>query len=458
VIIRPLVPARATARALPAGRLPFAFAPRFFLLLAAGAILAIPAWIDPRALIALVAWDLLVLTIWVVDLRTIPPGPALEVTRVWTTPLALGVRSQVGIEVTNHSARAVRVDVIDDMPPAIRRELPEGGVDLRSGETARIEYEILPAERGDAVVGGISLQVRSAWSIAERWLSAGAEQTVRVFPDLADARRQSMFLLRSRQVALEKRRARVVGLGRDFESLRDYQPGDESRDICWTVTARRARPVTKIYQPERSQAVWILVDGGRLLRARVGERTKLDGLVNAALGLSEVALAAGDRVGLITYGRRTHARLAPRRGGQHLRAIVDALATVPAERAEADHAGAAAVVLAAQKQRALIVWLTDVAETAGVPDVIENAARLSPQHVVLFGVTKPVELTAIDRSVPSTEAEMYRMLAVQEMLDRREVLLRALRQRGVLVVELEPEAPTARLIDQYLSVKERNLI
>ncbi|HJR58237.1 MAG TPA: DUF58 domain-containing protein [Vicinamibacterales bacterium] len=458
MIVRPLVPAPVTASASAAGRLPFAFGPRFFLLLAAGLVLTIPAWIDARALIALVVWNLLVLAIWIVDLRRIPSGPSLEVRRAWTTPLALGVTSRVAIELTNHSPLPIRVDVIDDVPPAIRRELPRGGLDAESGETASIEYEILPSERGDLAVGRVALRVRSAWSIAERWLSAGLQQTVRVFPDLADARRQSMFLLRSRQVALEKRRARVVGLGRDFESLREYQPGDEPRNICWTVTARRAKPVTKVYQPERSQAVWILVDGGRLLRARVGDRTKLDGLVNAALGLSEVALGAGDRVGLLTYGRRTHTRLAPGRGGQHLRAIVDALATVPAERAEADHAAAAAAVLAVQKQRALIVWLTDVAETSGVPDVIENAARLSPQHVVLFGVTKPTELTAIGQAVPSTEEEMYRMLAVQEMLDRRGVLLKGLRQRGVLVVELEPEAPTALLIDQYLSVKERNLI
>ncbi len=200
------------------------------------------------------------------------------------------------------------------------------------------------------------------------------------------------------------------------------------------------------------------MDGGRLLRARVGDRTKLDGVVNAALGLAEVALGAGDRVGLLTYGRRIHARLAPARGASHLRTIVDALATVPAERAEADHGAAAAALDAAQKRRALVVWLTDVAETAGVPDVIENAARLSPQHLVLFGVTRPAELVEIGRSSPETEEEMFRLLAVQELLDRREVLLKGLRQRGVLVLEMDANEPAAHLIDQYLSVKERNLI
>jgi uncharacterized protein (DUF58 family) len=180
--------------------------------------------------------------------------------------------------------------------------------------------------------------------------------------------------------------------------------------------------------------------------------------VNAALGLAEVALGAGDRVGLIAYGPQVHASLAPARGARHLRTMVDALATLRADRAEADHAAAASVLMAAQKQRALVVWLTDVAETAGVPDVIDNATHLIGQHVVVFAVNRPVELIRVAAAVPADKEELYRLLAVQEILDRREVLLRGLRQRGVLVLEMDPAAPTAMLIDQYLTVKERNLV
>ena len=456
--VRSRMPPPCTAPAVAVRTFPYGFGSRFFALLAGGFVLIIPAWIDPRLVVAVIGWNLLVLIIWLLDLRRIPSGAALEVTREWSSPLGLGASSRVQIEVKNRTALPIRTQVIDDVPAALRPDLPEVELQVGAVATGVAEYEILPAERGDARLGRLWLRVRSPWSVAERWLAAAVEQTVRVFPDLDEARRQSMFLLRSRQVALEKRRVRLVGLGRDFESLRDYQPGDEVRDICWTVTARRAKPVTKVYQPERSQAVWILVDAGRLLRARVGNRTKLDGMVNAAVGLADVALAAGDRVGLLAYGRGIHARLAPDRGAQQLRTIVDALATLRADRAEADHAGAAAAFMAAQKRRALVVWLTDVAETAGVPDVIESAARLSPGHVVVFGLTKPMELTKIEDATPATDDDMYRMLAVHETLDRRELLLRGLRQRGVHVLEMDPAAPTAMLIDQYLTVKERNLI
>jgi uncharacterized protein (DUF58 family) len=446
------------AAAVRSGRFAAAFGPRFFVLLAAGIVLIVPAWLDPRALWVLAAWNLLVAAVWVADLRRIPGEGEVEITRSWKMPPALRVHAPVWIDVRNRGHVAVRVDAVDDVPLALREDVVPLTLDIAPGATVRAEYEIDPADRGDVNLGGVSLRVRSQWAIAERWLTAPATQTVRVYPDLEGARRETMYLLRSRQVALEKRRARIPALGRDFESLRDYQPGDDPRDVCWTVTARRGRPVTKVYQPERSQAVWILVDGGRLLRGRIGNRTKLDGMVNAALALGEVALGAGDRVGLVTYGRRIHQRIAPARGPQHLRVMLEALATVPAERSEADHTAAAAAVMTAQKQRALVVWLTDLAETAGTPDVVEHAAGLSARHVVLFAITREPEWTAVAAAAPANEDEMFRMVAVQEMLDRRETLLKGLRQRGVLVLEMAPGAPAAMLIDQYLSVKDRNLI
>lgn len=408
------------------------------------------------------AWNAIVLVAWAMDLQQMRPG-LLEVTRSWKGPLAHGVESAATLSVVNRGRVDLHAILIDNVPTDLRRALPVVEVDLPSArsldaEPPRAEYALLPTRRGDLDVGAVSLRCRTAWGLAERWLTAPLEQTVRVYPDLYESRRQAMFLIRSRQVAIEKRRARVSGLGRDFESLREYQVGDDVRDICWTATARRAKPVTKVYQPERSQAVWIVVDGGRLLRARIEARMKLDATVDAALALAEVALAAGDRVGLITYGRSIHQRLAPDRGHHHLRGILDTLAMLQPERAEADHAAAASAVLGAQKQRALIVWLTDLSETAAVPDIVESAARLSPQHVVLFALMRQPEMTALGAAEPANEAEMYQVLAAQETLERRDVLLRGLRQRGVLLVEIDPSAPAAAVIDQYLRVKDRNLV
>jgi uncharacterized protein (DUF58 family) len=455
---RPLVAPAVSAPAVSGRSWPFGIAPRMFLLLAAGLVLLAPAWIDRRAAYAVVAWDMLIVALWVLDARRLPSPFALQLRREWSQPLTIGRRAGVDVGVRNDGPVFIRAWLTDHVAGTLRRELPEVEVTVAAGAEASERYSVEPEQRGDVAMGRLFVTYRTAWGLAERWAEAPLEQTVRVYPDMQEARRHSMYLVRSRQVAIEKRRARSKGLGRDFESLRDHREGDELRDVCWSATARRAKIVSKVYQPERSQAVWIIVDGGRLLRARVGRQTKLDCMVTAALALTQVALIAGDRVALLTYGRRVHQRIAPARGPQHLRTIVEALATVSAQSVEADHVGAAGAVMAAQKQRALIVWLTDIAETAGVPDVIESASRLSPRHAVVFAVMGQPEMTALAAATPESPADPYRILAAQETLERRDGLLRGLRQRGVLALELTPGELTAALVSQYLTAKERNLV
>ena len=169
---------------------------------------------------------------------------------------------------------------------------------------AREKYSILPAERGDVRLGRVFVRYQSALRMAERWSVAETAQTVTVLPNLDEAKQHTLYLIRSRQVEMEKRRKRQHGLGREFDTLREYREGDEIRDISWTATARRHQVITRVFQIERSQAVWIVLDAGRLLRAKVEEpgRTlrlaKLDYAVNAALSIAQVALHCGDRRGI----------------------------------------------------------------------------------------------------------------------------------------------------------------
>ena len=453
-----LAAGRVEGRAAPRQRAGWSFTPRTLQLLAIGLLLLVPAWIDARALWAVAAWDAIVFAGWFIDLRRLPRPEAVVVSRAWAGPLMLGAPQTVRLDVRNEGQVTIAVRMTDFPDGRLRRDPPEMALTVGPGSDASVTYGVVPSARGDATLDYVSLRYQSGAGLAERWAGVSLRQTVRVYPDIAEGQRQSFALIRARQIVMEKRRARAHGLGRDFESLREFQQGDELRDVCWTATARRGKLVSRTYQPERSQTIWIVVDTGRLMRARDAGRTALDRAVNAAFALAHVASGAGDRVALLAYGRRPQQRVAPGRGPAQLRAFVDALAVTRAETAEADHARAAATVMASQKRRALIVWLTDLAETAAVPEVIESAARLVPQHVLIFTVMRPPELSAVAARVPAAEDEMYRMMAAQEMIERRARLLGQLRQRGGIALEVPSADLTGTVIDRYLSVKERNLL
>jgi len=453
-----LIPPPVASQGSSSRRIPFAFGRRFLLLVLIGLVWIGPAFANPRFIVAMALWDMLVLLLWAWDLEKLPKPNQLHVSRTWTAPVQLSVESKVTLDLRNLSATPISAGIIDDVPLALRNEVVDTAISAPANGQGAANYEIHPRERGDATLGNVSLRYQSPWQIAERWASFSTKQTVRVYPNLHESQRETIHLIRSRQIALEKRRQHQRGQGREFESLREYLEGDEWRDICWTATARRGKLISKAYQIERSQTVWLVLDTGRLLRARTLDLSKLDYAVNAALSLAQVALYSGDRVAVLAYGRKIRLRLPAARGSSHVRAIIEGLAQLRSEEFEADHLRAAESILAFQKRRSLVVWLTDLTETAAMPDVIEGALRLARHHLMLFTVIGQPDLRALLKDRPESVRAMFRHAAGQEIAHRRDLLLRTLRQQGALTLEVDPGKLSSAVVNQYLIAKERSLI
>jgi uncharacterized protein (DUF58 family) len=461
---QPLVPPEAAAHAQPLGKLPFAFGARFFVMLLLGLLWLVPAWWSPRLIAAMFLWDLIVILAFVFDLAALSKPEQIEARRSWAHAPSLARANEVVITLRNFAPSALRCSVTDETPASLREAPPSLDVILGAESEASAQYAIVPRVRGDVSLGRLFLRYQGWLGLAQRWAVAPIQQTVRVFPDLEQARQQALYLIRSRQIEMEKRRKRQRGSGREFESLREYRQGDEIRDICWTATARRHQLTTRMFEIERSQAVWVVIDAGRLLRAEVPEQSsgqrlsKLDYSVNAALSVAQVAVQCGDRVGLLAYGRNIQCNVAAGRGALHLRSIVDSLAQVHGEASEADHSRAARVLLTEQSRRGLVIWITDFAETPTIPDVIDYAMQLTRRHLVVFSAMNQPDLTALAEATPQNPEEMYRHAAALEIAYRRDLLLRGLRQRGVFAFELLPGRLASSLVNQYLDIKERNLL
>jgi uncharacterized protein (DUF58 family) len=451
-----LVPAAVEAPTQSYKRMGVAFGDRFFMLLAVGLVWLIPAFVDRRFVYALLAWDLLVILAWAADLAQLPKPAQLTVRRAWRSPAALSIPSNLDLTLINSSRKTVRATLVDTVPSQLRSEPPTLTVKAGARNEATATYRMCPVKRGDATLGECYVRYQSVLRIAERWVRSPLAQTVRIYPNLEEAKRHSIYLLRSRQIAMERRRSRMRGIGREFEALREYQLGDEYRNICWTAAARRGKLVTRVYQIERSQTVWIVIDSGRLMRARVGDFSKLDHAVNSALSLAQVALYSGDRVGMVAYGRAIRHQLPAAKGSAHLRQIIEQLALVREEVSEADHLHMAGRLLTDQKRRSLIVWLTDLAETSMTPEVIEAASMMMPRHLLLFVVIGQQDLGKLAAKSPQSETEMYQVAAAQEMVHRRELLLARLRERGALALEVSSGAVSPVLVNSYLQIKERN--
>jgi uncharacterized protein (DUF58 family) len=447
-----------SSAARPAGRLAFGLTRRALLLFLAGTLLFVPAFFVRHFAWAVVAWDVTILLVALFDSRQLPRPEHIQLTRTWITVPALGNTTDVELSVLQGGKQLLFCRLLDNLPSAFLESPDWQPLTAYPGIPAKLHYSLAPRVRGDQATGNLYLRYRSSVGLMERWAVAELPQTVRIYPAVRPIEEQSLFLARTRQVELQLRRQRQRGHGREFESLRDYLEGDDLRDVCWKASARRGTLVSKQHQIERSQPVWLMIDAGRLLQARVGNYTKLDYATTTALAMSQLALVSGDRVGLLAYGRDTQQVLAPARGRTHLRQMMESLALVHGEPSEADHLRATVTLNRLQPRRSLVLWLTDLAETSMRPEIVDGAAQLMRRHLVLLVAIEQRDLKRIAATRPEDPKQMFECAAAQELVHWREVLLARLRERGALTLETYPEDMTASVLNRYLEIKEKAML
>ncbi len=453
-----LVAAPRTSFAVPSGRLPFGLTGRALLLLLTGILLLAPAFFVRQWIWGVAAWDLTLLLVAIYDGWELPKPKRMQLTRAWLTVPALGNATEVELTVVQGGKQILFCRLLDNLPAAFVEPPEWRALIAYPGIPAMLRYSFTPRSRGDHATGKLYLRYRGAIGLVERWACADLDQTVRIYPAIRPIEEQSLFLARTRQAELQLRKQRQRGHGREFESLRDYLEGDDLRDVCWKASARRGSLVSKQHQTERSQPVWLLIDAGRLLQARVGEYTKLDYATTTALAMSQLALVSGDRVGLLAYGRETQQVLAPARGRTHLRQMMESLALVHGEFSEADHLRATVTLNRLQPRRSLVLWLTDLAETSMRPEIVDGAAQLMRRHLVLLVAIEQRDLKRIAATRPEDATQMFACAAAQELVHWREVLLARLRERGALTLETYPEDLAAAVLNRYLEIKEKALL
>jgi len=408
------------------------------------------------------------------------PLPTLR--RVVPDRLLVGREATMAIELESASDRATLLSLFDELPRDLRDADPSWAeVELPPRSTRRLEYDLRPWVRGRRRLGPVVAMVRSPLGLWRRRVMAGAGEMLDVYPDTSHFLRREALHPERVLAALGQKPARKRGEGMDFESLRDYVLGDDPRHIDWRATARRGRPVTRLYQHERNHTVIVALDTSRLMGSRTGDspeqataggdrageralaewygRTKLDHAVDAALALVFAALAAGDRAGLFAFDRELRTHLEPRAHRADLGLFVDALQPLESRLVEADYRVLTREVLARQTKRALVIVLTDFVESEPA-ELVQPLALLARRHQVLLVALRDrlfSQLGETGAAVAQADGEqaLYRSIVVDDLLREREETLARLNRSGLHTLDLLPEQATAGVLNRYLALRQR---
>ncbi|MEU0649778.1 DUF58 domain-containing protein [Streptomyces umbrinus] len=390
------------------------------------------------------------------DFALAAPVRRLGLTRSGDTSARLGETADVTLTVTNTSGRPLRARIRDAWPPsswqpgteiaASRHELT-----VPAGERRRVTTRLRPTRRGDRHADRVTIRSYGPLGLLTRQGSHKVPWTVRVLPPFTSRKHLPSKLARLRE--LDGRTSVLTrGEGTEFDSLREYVPGDDTRSIDWRATARQTTVAVRTWRPERDRHILLILDTGRTSAGRVGDIPRLDASMDAALLLAALASRAGDRVDLLAYDRRVRALVQGRSAGDVLPSLVNAMARLEPELLETDARGLTSTALRTAPRRSLIVLLTTLDAAPIEEGLLPVLSRLTQRHTVLVASVSDPHIARMAAARGNTEA-VYEAAAAAQAQAERHRTAEQLTRHGVTVVDATPNDLPPALADAYLALK-----
>jgi uncharacterized protein (DUF58 family) len=359
--------------------------------------------------------------------------------------------AEILVRIHNGSATRIRVGVM--VPEGIAAEFEESDVELPA-KVSEFVWKWTAHRRGLYRIEAVYLEAISPWGMWQVRRKDAVAMEVRVYPNL----RRNDDLKALRQGVSGVHAMRQVGRGREFEKLREYLPGDGFDEIHWKATARRGRPITKVFQVERTQEVYVIIDRSRLSARAAGDETVLERQIAASLIVGAAAEKRGDLFGLAAFSDNVDAFVRARNGKAHYAALRDAIYQLQPKAVTPDFDEIATFLRLRLRRRAMVLFLTSLDD----PVLAENFARaiklLARRHLVLAGMLRPESAHRLFEGDVESVEDVYRGLAGHIAWRRLKELEASLARQGVRLSVIDPEGFSGALIGIYDSVKQRQLL
>jgi uncharacterized protein (DUF58 family) len=402
------------------------------------AVAALGAFVLPTA--PAIGLVLVVIVAAATDAWLVRKPPTVEVTA--PPILSRGVPSEIRVSVTPPTRTKVRLVGTPDV-----RVRPDSGT---GGFTATVTA----LRRGTHLLPRPSTLAAGPLGLGRWYHRAGDVTRFVVYPDMPTARRIASEVRLGRFGDPTRRSRGPLGLGTELESIREYLPDDDIRQVNWRATARTGTPMSNTYRIEQEREVLLLVDSGRLMASPVGdgtERTRLDVAVDAAAAVASVADVVGDRVGLVAFDRVLRRRLLPRREGGEI--VISAIHDLEPTSDDSDFELAFRTV--AHNKRAFVLLLTDLLEETAARPLLEAMPILARHHAIaVAGVTDPAVDAAL-RIPAHAVAEAFRTAVAIDIEESRRSVATRLGGYGATVIDVAPSHLPRSCVAAYLRAKRR---
>jgi uncharacterized protein (DUF58 family) len=340
----------------------------------------------------------------------------------------------------------------------------------RGAQNSLLTFTCTPKKRGRYSINTCHIEGSSSLGLWAMRSAAAVHSEIRVYPSLLSEQKNLAALFLNR-VVWGVHSQRQVGQGREFEKLREYIHGDSYDSIHWKATAKRGKPITKVFQVERTQDVYIIIDSSRLsarsIKTEPGINNRnthqveeiLDRFVTAALVMGIAAERQGDRFGFLAFSDRVNTFMRAKSGRTHYNACRDILYNITSDRVNPDFNEMCSFICSRLRRRSLIIFLTNLDDPVIADSFARNMDMVRRKHLVLVNMLKPVEVQPVFSGPdPHSIDDIYAHLGGHIVWQNLHELSQGLKQRGIGFSLLKSEKMCKSLVSQYITIKKRQLL
>lgn len=431
---------------------------RFYIALLSVATLYVVAYLFPPFMwVASVCLSLLTL-LFAIEMFALYHRSAISAYRICPERLSNGDDNKVEIHIDNGYSHTIYLEVIDEIPIIFQARNINFKARIKAQNTKVITYTVRPTQRGEYPFGKIRIFARTLIGLIQRRYSINAEHNTKVYPSFIKLRQYELLTIKNSHSQYGIKKVRRIANKTEFEQIKEYVKGDEYRHINWKASARTSKLMTNVYQDERSQQVYSVIDKGRTMQHAFRRITMLDYAINSALALSYIATKKDDKAGLITLGTTVETTLSPNRGESQVQAISQALYSEKAIFTDSDYEELYIYVKRRINKRSLLVIYTDFANVVTIERQIKFLKQMAKMHKVLVIIFKDDEIDELIKSEAKKESLMYSKVIAEKYMSDKQKVISTLRQNGITSVISSPEQLSVNVINKYLEIKSAGQI
>lgn len=366
-----------------------------------------------------------------------------------------GDKNKVKLHIVSTYSIPVSLKIIDEVPVIFQMRDLLFKMEMGKEDYKILTYSLVPVKRGVYRFGSINIFVSTKIGLLSRRFIRRVPCNIKVYPSYIHLNHYEFIAISNKLTDPGMKKIKRIGQQLEPDQIRDYIRDDDYRTINWKATARKNKLMVNVFQEDRAQNVYCLIDKGRTMQAAFEKMTLLDYSINASLALSYVAMLKGDKAGLVTFEKTTDTVIPASRYGSQLQKIMEALYSQTNTFAESDFSSLYQSVNRNIKGRSLFLIFTNFDTIPAMQRQLKFLSMLAKKHtviVVFFENTGIRELTEI---TPSDKQEVYEQVIAEKIAYDKSLIVNKLRQGNMISILTHPENLTVNVINKYLEIKAR---